>query len=105
MSGQNKRREKFTPGPWNTDETGCEIVDSHGQVLGFFDGQNTSMSTDISNADLCASAPDMYEELQRAVERFDELSKFAILQGGAAELLKNDVERIEKLLQKARGEA
>ena len=115
MSGQNERREKFTQGPW--EATMFNGKSKHEIIYFEIEGPNgehvaenhqcggNTPETDSANATLIAAAPEMYEELQRAFERFDDFSKFAVLQGAATKLLKNDVERIEKLLQKARGEA
>ena len=89
----SERKEKFTPGPWEIKDgfiihkrTECgymfeEVI--HGMPFG------VQREEDAADAALIATAPEMYHELERLLSIIGE----------------EDYEIVNKILQKARGEA
>ena len=106
-----ERQEKFTPGPWRFWRHVNEKYPEWSQTAVFGTGDKKfvmiaqthddlaaapeqTIEEIIANAHLIAAAPDMYEMLEHIEDALDDSS-------GCGEI---SVEKIRKLLKKARGE-
>jgi len=108
---------KFTPGPWHIDhaidckgEDGYRYVFSPRGDLGAFIAKirlKPWPKEQEANARLIAAAPDMYEELECAKDVFRFYQSHHEFKGGTEKAIRNKeiADRIDRLLEKARGEA
>ena len=93
---------KFTPGPWKIGayESGRMAVDGA-------NGKEVTGYIDIEDAHLISAAPDMYAELEAAMNVFTFYQGHHEAKGHSdkAQTNKQYKDRIAKVLAKARGEA
>ena len=102
---------KFTPGPWvvypETDGTEiCAVNYTPGLPIRQIIARPDRGANWISNARLIAAAPDMYKELEEALNVF-RFYQFHHASKGHSEKEQNNkqyADNIEKVLAKARGE-
>jgi hypothetical protein len=90
-----------TPGPWKLDTYNGYLLSSDCISILKFDIKKTS----IQDAKLIAAAPEMLEELERARSHFVELHNGHHTLLAFEELLVYWIGEIDKVLEKARGQA
>ncbi|KAB2712834.1 hypothetical protein F9K88_07710 [Brucella intermedia] len=95
-------KPEFTPGPWSFRQNRNCSLDFFGEgghrlILG-----NTFLINQVANAHLIATAPELYEALETAIEEINHLRKFA----GDNGAMIDDTDFVEGIsaLAKARGE-
>jgi CO/xanthine dehydrogenase FAD-binding subunit len=89
----------FTPGPW--DCTGCQFPDDNlGGV--YYRVQAEGMDAQGANARLIASAPELYEALERLAAQYARIATDVL--GSSEEELKLHLKFVDAALRKARGE-
>ena len=82
--------EKFTPGPWKAHRMRVYLPDRQNPLnVGF---NERTVDNACANAALIAAAPEMYNEL-KTVRKIIECEEY-----------RDDCERIDRILKKARGE-
>lgn len=96
-------KEKFTKGPWFYEEATGEIYsDNYAEII--CDMLPTGDEEFDANAALVAASPDMYTELKEASKGLQLLIDNSAVNALYLPALYEQVERIEALLAKARGE-
>ena len=101
-------KTKFTPGPWYWVDVGSRICienksgDEIASVLNYAEPE-----IEIADAHLIAAAPDMYAELETAMNVFRFYQSHHEFKGGTEKAIRNKeiADRIDRLLAKARGGA
>ena len=92
---------KGTPGPWSGKDVGICKQDRVGLQLGFIMTTNTARVEECAaNAHLIAAAPELLEALQSVIEACSNLG----YNGDGQEELYIEVEKAEKVINKALGQ-
>ncbi|WP_417764649.1 hypothetical protein [Shewanella chilikensis] len=94
--------EKFTKGPWQYEDGNEIVYNQDGDVVCDTIGATTREHQDY-NGHLIASAPEMYEMLDRVISNYQEAASVAEHEGYETKYSQDKI-FVDALLAKARGE-